>query len=614
MQVITKSWQSWCTGSGEGVSVGGIKERKRFRCSHPSLLSLPQSPTLQVMAPIRISTASQQRRRRSSLAPFIPAKAGIYGINRPVTFAPNVTPGTFAEPEDYPETTFPQPPSPSSALFPPSELPTASSTRRRAPPGKRRSQGYIPRPPNAFMLFRADFVRQKHVPGSIETNHGSLSKIIGNCWRALPLEEKRVWEVKAKHAKAEHKARYPNYRFRPVHKNKEKDRKKEKPPSTMEDERRCEEVAQLLLEGKKGDELAAAMRDLERARSNTQTPSNPEYYLQQHMQQGQHLYQHRRSSSVPLPNDYYPNFYSTHTYNGGGGNGNGFSGGTTDIALPLLPFFTTSRPSSPVSISRQQRVMLGHRRSSSAGPFISNRSWTMPTSLSMPPVSQHMFQQDNTPLPEVDASLFNPSWSNAFPTSATTPNNATSVGVDGLESSQSPFSFNDIMSGLGPSQSPHDQGVVGPLDPAPLHLGAGEVVDGWMSLGLGPLDSHLESQVEQVEQVGSSKGSTAYSGSPEPSESGQSVLHAPRPQQPSQIPMSMGEVEAGMEMLMYHHAENGAWVDAHSQAHSHSQPSSFDALMGMGDEHGFDLDYGQLQLCGGGGPTLNVDASWGNGF
>ena len=27
--------------------------------------------------------------------------------------------------------------------------------------------GYIPRPPNAFMLFRADFVRQEHVPGSM---------------------------------------------------------------------------------------------------------------------------------------------------------------------------------------------------------------------------------------------------------------------------------------------------------------------------------------------------------------------------------------------------------------------------------------------------------------
>ena len=56
---------------------------------------------------------------------------------------------------------------------------SARPTRRRLPPGKRLSQGYIPRPPNAFMLFRANFVRQKHVPGTIETNHGSLSKIIG---------------------------------------------------------------------------------------------------------------------------------------------------------------------------------------------------------------------------------------------------------------------------------------------------------------------------------------------------------------------------------------------------------------------------------------------------
>ena len=36
------------------------------------------------------------------------------------------------------------------------------------------------------MLFRADFVRQKHVPGSIETNHGSLSKIIGKSTDPYP--------------------------------------------------------------------------------------------------------------------------------------------------------------------------------------------------------------------------------------------------------------------------------------------------------------------------------------------------------------------------------------------------------------------------------------------
>ena len=110
-----------------------------------------------------------------------PAKPAIYGA-RPVTFAPNVTPITYVETDDDDILAL-SPSSPRqqhhSTLFPPSSTPAPPPTRRRCPPGKRRSQGYIPRPPNAFMLFRADFVRQKHVPGSIETNHGSLSKIIG---------------------------------------------------------------------------------------------------------------------------------------------------------------------------------------------------------------------------------------------------------------------------------------------------------------------------------------------------------------------------------------------------------------------------------------------------
>jgi hypothetical protein len=132
----------------------------------------------------------------------------------------------------------------------------------------------------------------------------------GNCWRALPLE-KRVWEVKAKHAKAEHKVRHPEYRFRPVH-NKNKEKKK-KAAVTAEDERRCEEVAQLLLEGKKGDELAAAVRDLDRMRSNTpgssQSPEPSPAPLSSSLlavPSAASFYGHRRSSSVPLPNDFHP--------------------------------------------------------------------------------------------------------------------------------------------------------------------------------------------------------------------------------------------------------------------------------------------------------------------
>jgi hypothetical protein len=116
----------------------------------------------------------------TSLVSMNPLKHANHGIGQAspkgVTFAPNVTPVTFVEPDN--DSLESDPESPMSSLFPPVATP-APPSRKRCPPGKRRSQGYIPRPPNAFMLFRADFVRQKHVPGSIETNHGSLSKIIG---------------------------------------------------------------------------------------------------------------------------------------------------------------------------------------------------------------------------------------------------------------------------------------------------------------------------------------------------------------------------------------------------------------------------------------------------
>ncbi|KAI9511026.1 hypothetical protein F5148DRAFT_1174062 [Russula earlei] len=214
------------------------------------------------------------------------------------------------------------------------------------------------------MLFRADFVRQKHVPGSIETNHGSLSKIIGNCWRALPLEEKRVWEIKAKHAKAEHKQMYPNYRFRPVH-----NKNKEKKPKTLvpaEDEKRCEDVALLLLEGMKGEELAAAVKRLDRMRSATPL-SLP-----------------RRPSSVPLPN-------------------------SLPIAIPALPFVQPSRPQSPQHMNPPRYTL--PRRPSSAAPSL-YRSWTEPFNIPREP----------SPMPEINASLFHGAYlEDAFPSMGAQP-------------------------------------------------------------------------------------------------------------------------------------------------------------------------------------------------
>ena len=118
----------------------------------------------------------------------MPARAGTYGVSpspRAVTFAPNVTPISYNDSDSEEDalvlasSSNPDVQALTSRLFPPSTAPTHPPTRKRCPPGKRLSQGYIPRPPNAFMLFCADFIRQKHVAGSIETTHASLSKIIG---------------------------------------------------------------------------------------------------------------------------------------------------------------------------------------------------------------------------------------------------------------------------------------------------------------------------------------------------------------------------------------------------------------------------------------------------
>jgi hypothetical protein len=155
---------------------------------------------------------------------------------------------------------------------------------------------------------------------------------------------------------------YPDYRFRPVH-NKNKERK---PKTTIpaEDERRCEDVAQLLLEGMKGEELAAAVKRLDRIRSATP------------------LHLPRRPSSVPLPHAF-------------------------PISIPALPFVDPSRPSSPQYMIPPRYTL--PRRPSSAAPSL-YRSWNEPFTIPREP----------SPMPEINASLFNNSYlDNAFPGSGT---------------------------------------------------------------------------------------------------------------------------------------------------------------------------------------------------
>lgn len=89
----------------------------------------------------------------------------------------------------------------------PKPEPTESTTQTPAGPQ------HIPRPPNAFILFRSSFIRSRSVPASLVPNHSALSKICGKIWNALPREEKKYWEEKAEEALKVHRERYPEWRW-----------------------------------------------------------------------------------------------------------------------------------------------------------------------------------------------------------------------------------------------------------------------------------------------------------------------------------------------------------------------------------------------------------------
>ncbi|OCH94006.1 hypothetical protein OBBRIDRAFT_832175 [Obba rivulosa] len=137
---------------------------------------------------------------------------------------------------------------------------------------KKRDASYIPRPPNAFILFRSSFIRAQHIPGKIEGNHSALSKIIGKYWKSLPREEREVWEAKAIVAQAEHRKKYPDWRFRPGANAlakvkdgpKRRSNKKGRGESEKEErsrEKRCAKIADLLVAGKTGVDLATAIEE-----------------------------------------------------------------------------------------------------------------------------------------------------------------------------------------------------------------------------------------------------------------------------------------------------------------------------------------------------------------
>ena len=187
-----------------------------------------------------------------------------------------------------------------------------------------------------------------------------------------------------------------------------------------EEERRCEQVAQLLLEGMKGEELAKAVRNLDRVREEEARPTTIAMPIPTSpFGFGYGMYSNsgltfpptytRRSSSVPLPNGSSDFFLPSFA---------GYPAQALDmsaIAIPSVPFMSQTRPSSPINNISRQRTF-GHRRSASAQPVI-RRSWTLPNNnthyntdfsgFDWSSYAHTQIQRDDVPLPAVELELFN---------------------------------------------------------------------------------------------------------------------------------------------------------------------------------------------------------------
>ncbi|KAI0320206.1 hypothetical protein OF83DRAFT_1044715, partial [Amylostereum chailletii] len=69
------------------------------------------------------------------------------------------------------------------------------------------------RPPNAFMLFRSDLLRKGVIPSSETRKQQDLSKVAGQIWNMMPVDEKKKWQDRGREALLAHAAANPGYKF-----------------------------------------------------------------------------------------------------------------------------------------------------------------------------------------------------------------------------------------------------------------------------------------------------------------------------------------------------------------------------------------------------------------
>lgn len=100
-------------------------------------------------------------------------------------------------------------------------IPPLSSSDRRAIRNRMRDPEWVPRPRNAFIIFRCEYSRKHARDPSDSSDKPSrsdktLSKRAGEEWRRLSAADREQYKILAEQEKAAHALQNPDYRFKPV--------------------------------------------------------------------------------------------------------------------------------------------------------------------------------------------------------------------------------------------------------------------------------------------------------------------------------------------------------------------------------------------------------------
>ncbi|WVQ95193.1 hypothetical protein IAU59_002287 [Kwoniella sp. CBS 9459] len=124
---------------------------------------------------------------------------------------------------------------------------------------RKQNADHIPRPRNAFILFRKHVVDSKLIPASVEMRHQNVSIITARMWSEAPPDQKAHFNELARLEKEEHLKKYPGYRYQPVYRRTNVIRRRVRKDEAEEE--KCKSVAELLIKGKSGEALENEIKE-----------------------------------------------------------------------------------------------------------------------------------------------------------------------------------------------------------------------------------------------------------------------------------------------------------------------------------------------------------------